>query len=42
MPFAAAVRAVPLLLTLVWGTLCSEAASAEDAWAPLPVPLVQG
>ena len=42
MPFAAAVRAVPLLLTLVWGTLCSKAASAEDAWLPLPVPLVQG
>jgi 5-methylcytosine-specific restriction endonuclease McrA len=41
MPFAAAARAVPLILTLVLAALCSEPAFAEDAWLPLPAPLVQ-
>jgi 5-methylcytosine-specific restriction endonuclease McrA len=41
MPFAAAARTVSLVLMLVLGVVCSEAASAKDAWLPLTAPLVQ-
>ena len=41
MPFAAAARAVPLLLTLVLWASCSETVSAEDSWHPPRAPLVQ-